>query len=443
MLRNRSFSFLSVVALMLAAAISASAQTEPTTIRVQTADTKAPVAQATVDLYRLDMGGTMSGKTDKSGSITFAGTFAAAEYMIVASAPNFAAGFIDKVRTGTAGIVISLRAGDGSRPTKAQAFEALKNTTAPQQTQSAELTAEQKAQLEKENAAIAAVEAKNAKSKADFDTASKLINEGASAFSAKNFDLAIAKYDEGIAAVPDFPGITPRFLINKGTAHRVRASLLNNQVASSKEMSPTEKAANYAKVQKDLADSVVAYSKSWAMVKDSSTVAATNASLAKTMEGFRDETITASIESFRIAAQIKRVDDALLAPAKAMIPSIVEKQTDAAKRAEALAVFGDVLRMTGDFDGATAEYRKALEIQPENAEALFGAGMSLIMSGYEAKDKVKYQEAANYLGKFESLAKGNAKYAEIAAEVPGLLAELKAADVVPDKAASKPAKKKT
>jgi hypothetical protein len=51
----------------------------------------------------------------------------------------------------------------------------------------------------------------------------KAVKEGNDAFAAKNYDLAIAKYDEGIAADPEFVGSAPIFYNNRGTALTARA----------------------------------------------------------------------------------------------------------------------------------------------------------------------------------------------------------------------------
>ena len=46
------------------------------------------------------------------------------------------------------------------------------------------------------------------------------LKDGNAAFTAKNFDLAISKYDEGIAADPDFVGSAPVLLNNRGAVFR-------------------------------------------------------------------------------------------------------------------------------------------------------------------------------------------------------------------------------
>ena len=431
---RRSYLLFSILALMLAAGGSAMAQMEATSVRVETADTKAPVAGATIDLYRLDMAGKMTGTTDKDGSVTFPGTMAGVSYIIVASAPKFAPNFLPGVKAGLAGILIPLSVGDGRKVSEVEARNAVKTLETGE---GGNLTPEQRAQILKEKANIAAVEVRNAKNKGDSEIASRLVDEGAAAFNANNYTLAIAKYDEGIVAVPDFIGITPRFYINKGISLKQRAVAEYRRMLETKDMPQQDKNDISIKVEKDLGDAATAFGKAWDMLKSS---AATSPDMTKTVEGYREETITNALGTFRIAAQIKKVGEPVAIPAKAIIGGYLEQQNDAAKKAEATIVLADVLRQGGNYDASIAEYRKALALAPENPEALFGAALALIMGGTtyddkgtEIKDKAKYQEAANYLAKFEPLAKGNPKYAEIAVEVPALVEVLKAADVVPVK----------
>ena len=431
---RRSYLLFSIFALMLAAGGSAVAQMEATSVRVETAETRAPVAGATIDLYRLDMAGKMTGTTDKDGSVTFPGTMAGVSYIIVASAPKFAPNFLPGVKAGLAGILIPLSVGDGRKVSEVEARNAVKTLETGE---GGNLTPEQRAQILKTKADIAAVAARNAKITGDSEVANKLLNEGAAAFNAKNFTLAIAKYDEGIAAVPDFVGITPRFYINKGVSLKERAVAEYRRMLATKDMPQQDKNDISIKVEKDLGDAATAFGKAWDMLKAST---ATSPDMTKTVEGYREETITNALGTFRIAAQIKKVGEPVAIPAKAIIGGYLEQQNDAAKKAEATIVLADVLRQGGNYDASIAEYRKALALAPENPEALFGAALALIMGGTtyddkgtEIKDKAKYQEAANYLAKFEPLAKGNPKYAEIAVEVPALVEVLKAADVVPVK----------
>lgn len=82
------------------------------------------------------------------------------------------------------------------------------------------MTAEQKkaqAEFEKQKADI---ENKNKKIESENAIISQALKDGNAAFNAKDWDLAITKYTEGIAASPNFAGSAPVLLNNKGAALR-------------------------------------------------------------------------------------------------------------------------------------------------------------------------------------------------------------------------------
>jgi len=88
---------------------------------------------------------------------------------------------------------------------------------------------------------------------------------------------------------------------------------------------------------------------------------------------------------------------------------------------------------SGAPDKALAEYEAILAATPDNADALFGAGMAL----YATQDKTKYQEAANYLQKFVDKAPAGHQFKD---EAKLVLDDMKASqNITPDK---KPAPKK-
>src|SRR5690606_21015782 len=78
-----------------------------------------------------------------------------------------------------------------------------------------------KAQAEYEKKKKEYEEAK-AKSEANFATAQRLVKEGDAALDANNYDLAIAKYEEGFNSDPEFAGTAPTFLAKKADALRRR-----------------------------------------------------------------------------------------------------------------------------------------------------------------------------------------------------------------------------
>jgi tetratricopeptide (TPR) repeat protein len=75
-------------------------------------------------------------------------------------------------------------------------------------------------------------------------------------------------------------------------------------------------------------------------------------------------------------------------------------ETDPAKKTKVQKDFAKNLLEAGATEKALAEYEKILEANPEDVDALAGAGMALFNLGYASNDKTKFQEAANYLQRF-------------------------------------------
>src|SRR3569623_3286358 len=99
------------------------------------------------------------------------------------------------------------------------------------------------------------------------------------------------------------------------------------------------------------------------------------------------------------------VDDTVSNGAKVLIPEYIAVETDAAKKAQAQIINADLLRVNGDYAGATEAYKKVLETDPNNLDALYLIGACYYALGAaNNSDKAMYQEGANYLQKFMSIA---------------------------------------
>jgi len=75
-------------------------------------------------------------------------------------------------------------------------------------------------------------------------------------------------------------------------------------------------------------------------------------------------------------------------------------ETDPVKKAKAQKDMAQMLFDANAFDKALVEYRKILETNPDDLDALLRSGQALFNIGAINTDKAKYQEAANYLAQF-------------------------------------------
>lgn len=226
MRRNHFFISFVAAVMLLFGSLSAFAQTGALAgeIVVQQADGKmAPVAEAVVDVYRVDIGGKYNTKADKKGKFVFAGLPYVGTYIIAASAPNMRPGALGDVKAGRDGIYrVILSPGDGKRLTEEEAKALVNRTVAAASSGGgggeSEEDRKKREELLRKNEEIAASNKKIEESNAIVTASFKAGND---ALNAKNYDLAITEYGKGIEADPTHPG-APSLLTNRSVAYRAR-----------------------------------------------------------------------------------------------------------------------------------------------------------------------------------------------------------------------------
>jgi tetratricopeptide (TPR) repeat protein len=396
------------------------AQTAPVSGTVELAKdgTREPVAGALIEVYRIDIkAGFPSAKTGKKGEFSFAGLPFAGQWIFAVSAPGCAPTVYPNVKAGMEKLLITLDPGDGRKLTEDEARKwSAANAAKGASTQ---LTAEQKKEQAELEAKRKEIEAKNEKAKKANEIVSAAFKEGNEAIAAKNYDLAIAKYDEGIAADPDFVGSAPILNNNRSAALRLRGVDTYNKAVKSTDVS--EKVANLGKARQDLSDSAQGYVRAWNIMKNASAAEIVDRA---NFDATKKNTLVGSVETLRMAVKTEQVEPTVIEAAKMLVPEFLSAETDAAKKAEASLILADLYRVIGDSENAIASYKAILETAPDNLEALAGAGLSLVNSGYIKLENGKsqnnkammdegkkdLQEGANLLGKFASAAPDTHKY---------------------------------
>jgi tetratricopeptide (TPR) repeat protein len=391
--------------------------------------TRVPAAGALIEVYRTDIKASLpSNKTDKKGSFAFAGLPYNGTFTFAVSAPGASPTIFPNVKAGQEKLVITLHPGDGHKLTEADARKGTAIMANP--TASAELSAEDKkarADYEKQAADVAAKNERNQKSG---EIAQSSLKAGNEAFTSKNYDVAIAKYTEGVDAQPDFVGSAPVLLSNRGAAYDARAIKVYNEFAKSPD--PAAKADAYGKTKSDLKEAIASYQAAWKIYQTAPAADITNpqqneANKLMTLRGARD--------AFKHASLTEQVDPAMIEAATTLLTEYEKAETDAAKKVEAGLILGDLYRVSQEREKSIEAYKKVLETQPDNVDALAGAGLVLVdLSWLKDNDKAMAQEGANYLQKFVSLAPDTHKLKEGA---KGYLDILKTQSIVPVKGATK------
>lgn len=399
MFRKNYFSFLLTAVLFLAGSVAVWAQNQPVGGRIllKGADGKmTPVEGAVVEVFRTDVKAKFpSDKTDKKGQFNFAGLPLGGTFVLSISGPGIGPEIIPNIKAGMDNLTINVLPGDGKQWTEEEVRTAI--TTSTNTTQPTKESEDAKKQREEYEKKVAEINSKNEKIKNQTAAVQKALDEGNQAYKSNNLDVAIVKYEEGYQANPDFVGSAPVLLNNKGAALNARAV----NVFNAKPADTAGKNAALAKVRQDLIDSADAYNKSWLVLKNAP---ATDINDPKTHELNKLNTLNGAKATFRLMAQTEQVDASKMEIAKSLTSEYLTIETDQAKKAEAQRILGDLFRVAGDSDNAIIEYRKALELSPDNPDALAGLGLSLFNAGVSTENKEQMQEGLNVLERFATVA---------------------------------------
>ena len=433
MIKKLSISFVFTITAIVFGGVAVQAQSAPVSGKVElkkTDGTIVPLEGAMVEVFRTDIKSSgPADKTDKKGQFSFAGLQVGATFVISVSAPGASPSVLPGIKPGMDNIKFTLNEGDGRRLTPDEVRQAVAQGSGGGAAEMSEEDKKAKAEYDKK---VAEVTAKNEKIKQETAIIEASLKDGNAAYNAKNWDLAIAKYDEGINANPTFAGSAPVLMNNKGAALRERAVLTYNQNVKSSD--PSVKVAAFTKVKADLGEAAATYNASLQILKNAQPgdIADPNIKASQTATALRGVS-----DSFRLMSQTEQVDDTKLEIAKTVIPEYIAAETDATRKEQAKMIMGDIYRVTGDAENAIAEYRKVLVDSPNNLDAMAGLGLSLVNQGYivleegkanrdktkEESGKATLQEGANYLQTYASAAPDGHKYK---ADALGLIESLKA-----------------
>lgn len=399
MYRNNYLTFLLSAVLLLAGSVAAVAQVSPVRgeVKLQKADgTMAPVADAVVEAYRTDIAKGMmpAAKTNKRGEFSFIGFPLGQTFALTVSGAGIGPRVEPGIKAGRENIVIVVTEGDGRKLTEAEVREVV---TSSVNVPPGGLTAAQKKEQEEVARKNAEINEKNKKLQEGDAVAGKANTDGVAALKAKDYDLAIAKFSEGVAAVPDFVGSTPVLLNGKLVAHKARGYEKYKEGAVATDV--TIRKAKYDAANKDYDEGLAAYAQAAAIVKNAP--AATAPAEQATRTKLSLELLSNAMETHRLKI-VSGIDSSKSADATAVVEEYIAMEPDAAKKTAARVTLGDMMRAAGEFDKAIATYKTVLETAPENTEVMASLGLSLVALGtsVEPANKAQLQEGLNYMQKY-------------------------------------------
>lgn len=391
MLRKYSV-FLSAIAILLASSLMVFAQTAPVRgkVELKKADgTVTPVAGAVVDVYRTDVKAKLpSGKTDKKGQFVFAGLPLGATMTFAISGAGIKAEIFPGVKAGNENVAITVYEGDGKALTEDEVRNAL--STGPTQAQGAQETAESKKAREEYEKQLAEATAKNKKIEQANEIVKRAGEEGAKAYNEKNYDLAIAKFDEGINADPDFTPNVALFSNNKALSYRNRGFEAYRQGITD----AANKASWMEKSKNDFQGSLAASNKTLEVI-GKVTDATESAKFAKNKYDALENLVEVRRLMIRTGADTAQVSEIAGA-----LDQYLVVETDAAKKLKYQIGVADAYRLSGNVEMAIPLYQKVLEAAPDNTDAMASLGLCLFSVGAGSSNKEQMQSGLNLMQKF-------------------------------------------
>jgi Predicted N-acetylglucosaminyl transferase len=398
--------FVALAAFAVSAMPALAQTTEPIrgVVKLRAKDgTETPVAGALVESYRTDLGKGAGNTTttNKKGEFSFVGFQLGAAYALAVSGPGIAPQVQPNIKAGQDNIEITVSEGDGRKPTEDEVRKFVASGAASK-------PADPKTQA-KEDAEYQKKVAANAEANKKAQDTNKIVNasfqEGDKLYKAKDYDAAIAKFDEGISADPEFEGSAPILLNYKAVALKDRGvATFNKSVALT---DADAKAAGLEKTKTDLLAASAALDKALEILKKAPAPA--DATAQKSFETTRKNILSNYVDLDRLIVKTHS-DPNKGKEAGPIFEQYLAVETDPAAKVNAHLILGDMMQESGDSQAAIDAYNAVLQTAPENVDALAGMGLSLINQGYLTNDKSKFQDGVNYLQKFVSVAPDTHKF---------------------------------
>jgi tetratricopeptide (TPR) repeat protein len=343
---------------------------------------KKPVPGATVDIYRTDIKGHWTVKTDKGGHFVILGLPLSGAFLFLASGPGLQPTWVNNVHITQSPVVdIIVEPGDGQTMTLEQVQQAIAGQKSggggqspPVRTLSAADRARiEAAQKEQQSRAKEAQEVQGG-----FDQARTHYNAGVELMKTNNFQNALSEFELASAVDPS------KHAAMKMLAYKANANLAETHYQLGVDLF-NKKQRPEAKVHFEAA--VAAVKKSIAIA--SSDTAENNSSLNIDMVVYYNILAKNAMLLVEYYGAADLVDETVKELDKAEALDTVNKNKWGVLR-------GDMYRSAGRTDDAVAAYKKALAADPNNFDALYGLGLTLIAS----TERAQIQEGANTLADF-------------------------------------------
>jgi len=362
--------------MLLGVPLMVSAQTagiEGEVVIVQPDGSRVPAVNALIELYRLDVRGKYQTRTDKKGHFAHIG-LPYGRYAIIVSGEGLTPYYEYNVRIPPPGEAtlrrtIEMVPGDGRRPTLEEVQQAVARSgqggaAVPQMTEAERKRLEEQAKQIEEQRKRAA---KDEEMIRQFNAANELARAG-------KYEEAIPLYKSALETSPDHPQLYIVMIRMAEAYHNLGVERFNNR-----QREEAKEAFNLAIETARKAISMIPQDK----------------------PEQRPDYQGLLCRSLAVVATY--LDPSRLPEAIAAHEELMAMQTTPADRARTQAQIAKIYLDTAKSEEAVAAYRKALEIDPNSLDALFGLGNALAQS----PDPSKYPEALAILKQFVEKAKSD------------------------------------
>lgn len=217
-----------------------------------------------------------------------------------------------------------------------------------------------------------------------------LFDSAREALAGMRFDEALRLSDEGIAASPD----EPSFWLNRSNALYARGTATHNRFYRS--ANEAERKAGLEASGRDFRDALAAATRGLALIDDYPTP--------------DDEAFRTSLASLRRAALwlraqalfvcATRVDASYYTDALTAFEQYTAAETDPSVLNIAHYFTGQLMIATNDPAGAAIEFRKVLDAEPDNLDAMLGEAVALVSQGHLAGDPARLRDGFERLRLF-------------------------------------------
>jgi len=393
--RTAGFSALLII---LATIVSAQTSQVEGNVKVKAADgTMKPVAGALIDIYRIDVKGHWDVKTDKSGHFVRLGMPLQGTYLFVASGPGMQPTWANNIRiTQVPSVEIVANEGDGSTLTLEQVQAAIKGSGAAQPSAGRPAAPADRAKMEAEKKDYEAKLKEGQALQATFDSARTHYNAGIEFTKATppNYAAALSEFEQATAIDPG------KHAAMAELAYKANANLAESHYQIGVDMFNKK---DRAGAKPHFEKAVEASNKAIALASSATTEG--NANLTNDLIIYYNILAKNAQLLIEYYGAANLIDDTVKALDKAASMDATNKNKWGVAKA-------DMYRAAGRTDDAVAAYKAVIAADPNNADALYGLGLTLIASS----ERAQIQEGADTLALFASKAPATDKRVPIVKE---------------------------